>query len=462
MLRRRLGWLALAPCLAACPSDPTFQASDSQASDTSGDVAADSAEADSAEADTSAVDADVADAANDADSDVACVPGCAPIMATGGCGTDPCGGACYCASASTCASEACACVDDCDASLVGDLMPLIAAATDVHGQPIVVGFRQPFPSQTDLVLRRFDGVGWKRETAAEGVATPLLVAAGVTDDDEIDVLFQTHDALAGAVIWAHRPLAVERAWASEPFLGLVDASRPLVVVSASGEVVASAVTLDDFTLHIARRDPHVGWEQLAEYGPVGFMQNLLPVVLTFSWTLDRDDRPHMVSNCCNTTEPELLYRYWNGRDWVEHSFGVQPNTSVNPGRKVAIGIDDDDHPHILVQTADQGIGVVRELHWDGMKWLSEELDRGAVADARLGQSLELEVDRRHRFHVIYQDDTRLNYRRWDGARWSDELLAPLPNRSDSLVDLTVDRADRAHVAFVGDDGAVHWWTPAPR
>ena len=440
----RVRVIALALTLAACPGDVAFVASDTIDTDTTDatDTSVDSATTSDVEVDTGP-----------------CAPTCQSDFAYGICGDDGCGGTCYCAAAQSCDVDLCSCLVGCDSIVDTHVQPNTDGTTDLRGQAIVASFREAFPDQFDLVLRRFTNVTWEFEVITPDVKSPCTIGIELLEGEPY-LLMESGFSSTSTQTWYRRH---DGQWQARE-LGLCAEGTYAQLRATPQGLFASCVDGDALELVLARLDDRSGedpsWVEIGRYGSIG-ISVLGPSlgVLPLSWTIDAMGRPHVAYTCCGPGPFDLWYAYRGSDDWHVEDFGAQGATAGATVRNVAIGIDRADHPHIVHQAAEGTQGKLVHRRWDGQVWLSETLATAAAEGKAIGQVLKLVTDSKRDFHIVYRDDERLAYRRFDGFEWSAPSLSPQVVSVDDGVSISVDASDTAHVLYVDSNDQLVWWTP---
>jgi len=161
-----------------------------------------------------------------------------------------------------------------------------------------------------------------------------------------------------------------------------------------------------------------------------------------SMVLDQEERPCVIY--VDQDRMQLRYAAWDGSAWQIQA--VDEGDWDYAFDYAGLALDGDGHPHVAYNR-DNVIGG-DELHyarWDGTTWQTQKLLSKDVGSASNAAALVL--DSAERPHIVHGVWDGIAHTYWDGAAWQSETVDAQAEFSSSRLSLTIDDADRLHLAY---------------
>ncbi len=174
-----------------------------------------------------------------------------------------------------------------------------------------------------------------------------------------------------------------------------------------------------------------------------------------SLALDGADRPHIAYY--EDQREDLLYAAWDGAQWQITTVDVNGSSATDGS--VSLTLDAAGFPHISYRDDTDAFGLdphgLKYAHWDGATWQIGYVDQVG----RAGRGSSIALDSAGQPHISYYNlpylgagEDRLRYAHWDGANWQVQTVDPVRQKYiDSPTSLTLDSADRPHIAYMDGD-----------
>jgi len=130
-----------------------------------------------------------------------------------------------------------------------------------------------------------------------------------------------------------------------------------------------------------------------------------------SIALDSSGYPHIAyKHYISGESMDLRYAYKDEEGW--HTEVVDDEHQFQ-GTRCSLVLDSQDHPHISYQ--DSSNRTLKYAHWDGNKWIVEEVDSFTVYPGV--EETSIAIDSQDRPHIAYFAYLNLYYAHWDGNDW---------------------------------------------
>jgi hypothetical protein len=192
--------------------------------------------------------------------------------------------------------------------------------------------------------------------------------------------------------------------------------------------------LDNTILQHAYQEGEV-WqtEPVAEGGDPGRYSSII---------LDQAEHPHVIYT--DQGRMQLRYAAWGGSAWQTRA--VDQGDWDYAFDYAGLALDGDGHPHVAYNKGSVFWG--NELHyarWDGAAWQIQTLPSKDVGSASNAAALVL--DSAGRPHIVHGVWSGIAHTYWDGAAWQSETVDAQAKSSFSKFSLTIDGADKLHLAY---------------